>query len=293
MRTRNQRHAAFTLVELLVVIGIIAVLVAILLPALQKARVAAKRVECASLLHQVGLAVHMYANENRDYLPPYRNNYGAGQNNPSRNGDLSGVYNYIYTLSDNTNPDNGALLGRVIARGYLGKANPDDPDATQRARDKYARCPSADETQAVGIRPERANYYLTPHVAFRTVGGVQKMQPWWYKLTGYGKPPRGPVPATTGFQTVDDHVFKNEMALAVDPLYDLQNATHLSGRSKSWNLLYADGSVRTAVVSPNIRRDGNNWGRMLDMLGYLEALADGGDASQPPTNDYNWIPFLN
>ena len=40
-----------------------------------------------------------------------------------------------------------------------------------------------------------------PHVAYRTIAGVQKMQPWWYRLTGYGKAPKSPVAATTGFAT--------------------------------------------------------------------------------------------
>jgi prepilin-type N-terminal cleavage/methylation domain-containing protein/prepilin-type processing-associated H-X9-DG protein len=64
-----QRKAAFTLVELLVVIGIIALLVAILLPALTKARVAANRVACASNLRQIGIAYGMYINENSGWGP--------------------------------------------------------------------------------------------------------------------------------------------------------------------------------------------------------------------------------
>ncbi|WP_428937556.1 type II secretion system protein [Fontivita pretiosa] len=70
------RSPAFTLVELLVVIGIIAVLISVLLPALGRARASAQAVTCRSNLRQLVLATTMFANEHDGYLPKPGNNGG-------------------------------------------------------------------------------------------------------------------------------------------------------------------------------------------------------------------------
>ncbi len=92
MRQLTKKKTSFTLIELLVVVAIIAVLVAILLPALTKVRENARQTQCLSKLHQTGLALMMYAGESNGVGP-----YNGRDRNP-----WPAVANWLWVQDDNT-----------------------------------------------------------------------------------------------------------------------------------------------------------------------------------------------
>ncbi|HAI14010.1 MAG TPA: hypothetical protein DCM28_20060 [Phycisphaerales bacterium] len=223
MKHLSIKDKAFTLIEILVVISIIALLVSILLPALAKARLSAQTITCLSNERQLSLALNMYSAENNEFIPlSYW--WGARHDNAKINTGQTKQPNNTILLT----PLGDALMSLNLGHAIRGFYCPAEKDPHRRFNvDGFNPWPMQKWTGmniGYGVRPE-AYAYPTP--------SSQPYSGW--KLTGNGLLPRT-IDFQTNVATISDIIPQYSTSR---PWNQLQNVAHLS---QGINASYLDGS---------------------------------------------------
>jgi prepilin-type processing-associated H-X9-DG protein len=282
---RKFAAAAFTLVELLVVIGIIAVLIAILLPALSKARFQAQITACSSNLRQIAQGALMYANDNHGSLPP-RYNYRADS---IGNSNKDAVWSYIKNGTDSNGVPLPCNIGVLITDGYIGHIDRttflNNYDDTTLAPIRF--CPAIDPKAYATMGTvgwfKASTYFFNPHWAVCSAG---TFQPSGTSAVG------ARVIRFRDLKSIGP--FAKYNTIACDLISIPGNVAHYRGGKQAWfNLAFLDGHVATVTDTIMFGGKAGNYPRwpraagvgapdsaVDDDVDILETEARGGDPTK-------------
>jgi prepilin-type N-terminal cleavage/methylation domain-containing protein len=188
-------HKGFTLVELLVVIGIIALLISILLPSLQKARVQAKRLQCMNNERQLLFALMMYTNDNNGTFPCDADQNGTKgyiDNDSSPWNPYAVELNPWWAEDSSGNPLSiTGYVGRPTVPGFLGKyfnmasLSPANVNAYA-ASPSVVHCPDDQDQALVSVAGDQnGNWYGALYIGYGGTGGRTS---YWYPRSLFCSP---------------------------------------------------------------------------------------------------------